>query len=672
MARSKGSANFSGSLEVLAGAPLDARLVVNTKADLTAATSYPYKYIGMIVSVKAEERAYMLVGNDTTVADNWKIVGGDSIDVVVYRPAGSIFFADRPATLTAQLVGNVYYVKDDFTTTADFVEGAGNDYSAGTSIYIINMGDETTPSLHWDVLSASIDLSIYQLQLQYGTLPTPSVDIVNKIYQYTGATNAYYTNGFFYKCIENPSDPGHYIYVSVDTQVVTGFAEQVDTMPAATGLEEGRIVQYIGATDSTYTNGYFYEIIEDSDNPGTFIWVQKNIQPDQDTKIQVTELPTPTAATRGQIVQYIGADDGNVTNGFFYECIEDSDNPGSYLWTQKNIQPDKDTIIQVENLPSPVASMENRIVQYIGATNAYYTNGYFYKCLESQTTPGTYTWEPIPVQEGGSGGGGTLGKAITAAIDVGGIEAGDTFAVGTSYDRMWDALLNPTLYPTYVAPSATLSYSADTYYEVGGVIAAKTGTITYNPGAINLNGAKQNNRGGAATSYTLESSGADTEYSNTKSTGSFSVTALTRSTKGSIILSATVNYAEGPQPKDSKGNDYDIPLAAGSVIVTKTMNFILPYYYGKSANSSISDFTGLTKSVTAKGQKQFSFTTNNEYMVFAYDKSYGNLSSILDPNSFEVISGWTKSTLTVGGFDYYVYIANSRTTDTNAKFTFKY
>lgn len=671
MARSKGSANFSGSLEVLAGAPLDARLVVNEKSDLTANASYPYKYIGMIVSVKTEGRAYMLIGNDTTVEANWRVVGGDSVETVVYRPAGSIFFADRPSTLTAQLVGNVYYIKDNFTTTAEFIEGAGNDYTAGTSIYVINMGDETTPLLYWDVLSASIDLSIYQLQLQYGTLPTPSVDIVNNIYQYVGASNAYYTNGYFYKCIENPSDPGHYIYVNVETQETTGFAEQVEVMPAATGVEVGRIVQYIGATDSTYTNGYFYEIVEDSTNPGTYIWVQKNIQPDQDTKIQVDTLPTPSASIAGQIVQYIGITSGNAENGYFYECIEDSTTPGSYIWIQKNVQPDKDTIIQVETIPSAAASMENRIVQYIGVTDANYTNGYFYKCIEG-TTAGTYTWEPIPVQEGGSGGGGTLGKAITAAIDVGGIDAGDTFAVGTSYDRMWDALLNPTLYPTFTNPSASLSYSSDTYYEVGATIAAKTGTLTYNAGAITLNGTKQNNRGGAATSYTLASTGADTEYSSTKNSGSFSVSTLTRSTKGSIVLTGTINYAEGPQPKDSKGNDYDIPLAAGSVSASKTMNFILPYYYGKSANSSISDFTGLTKSVTAKGQKQFSFTTNNEFMVFAYDKTYGNLSSILDPNSFEVISGWTKSTLTVGGFDYYVYIANSRTTDTNAKFTFKY
>jgi hypothetical protein len=59
-------------------------------------------------------------------------------------------------------------------------------------------------------------------------------------------------------------------------------------------------------------------------------------------------------------------------------------------------------------------------------------------------------------------------------------------------------------------------------------------------------------------------------------------------------------------------------------------------------------------------------------MVFAYDSSYGDLTSILDPNSFETISGWNKSTLTVGGLSYYVYVSAAPTTDTNAQFTFKY
>ena len=270
------------------------------------------------------------------------------------------------------------------------------------------------------------------------------------------------------------------------------------------------------------------------------------------------------------------------------------------------------------------------------------------------------------------GGSNSLGENITAAIDVGGIDAGDTFVQGTSYDDMWNALLNPTLYPALTAPSASLTYTASTYYEVGTSIPAATGTVTLNRGSINPAYGTSGYRSGAATGYALASSGADVEYSDSNSTGTFSVSALKRSAKGNIVLTATASYAAGEQPKDSKGNNYNSPLPAGSVSTTKTMQFIQAYFYGKSLTPTISDFSGLSKDVTTKGEKKFSYTTNNEYMVIAYDSSYGNLKTILDQNGFDVTSGWTKSTMTVDGFSYNVYVANSPTTDTNAQFTFKY
>jgi len=264
-------------------------------------------------------------------------------------------------------------------------------------------------------------------------------------------------------------------------------------------------------------------------------------------------------------------------------------------------------------------------------------------------------------------------KEITSSVDVGGIAKNTTFPVGTDYDDMWDALLDKTIYPTFTDPSASLTYSADSYVAVGGTISAKSATLTYNAGAITLDGVKQNNRGGSVTSYAIATTGADTEYSDSsESSGAFSVPALTRATKGTIKVTGTVSYGAGAQPKDSKGADYDAPLPAGSVTAEKTVTFIQPFYYGVSNSSTVSDFTGLTANVTPKGNKTFNFTTSNQYMVFAYDSSYGNLKNIIDPNGFETISGWTKSTLTVGGFSYFVYVANSPTTDTNAAFTFKF
>ena len=54
----------------------------------------------------------------------------------VYKPAGSVTFASLP-TPSSSNEGNVYNVTDSFTTTSDFVEGAGNSYPAGTNVVIV-------------------------------------------------------------------------------------------------------------------------------------------------------------------------------------------------------------------------------------------------------------------------------------------------------------------------------------------------------------------------------------------------------------------------------------------------------------------------------------------------------------------------------------------------------
>ena len=60
MSRQPGLNSFAGTLEVLAGGPLDARTVVANKTDLTTNGTFTYPYIGMIVSVENEGKAYIL------------------------------------------------------------------------------------------------------------------------------------------------------------------------------------------------------------------------------------------------------------------------------------------------------------------------------------------------------------------------------------------------------------------------------------------------------------------------------------------------------------------------------------------------------------------------------------------------------------------------------------
>lgn len=81
MARTKGTANLSGTIEALAGGPLDARSVVPTKADLTVGSNFPYPYIGLETYVTAENKKYRLVEDDPTVEANWEEVGSGGSSV---------------------------------------------------------------------------------------------------------------------------------------------------------------------------------------------------------------------------------------------------------------------------------------------------------------------------------------------------------------------------------------------------------------------------------------------------------------------------------------------------------------------------------------------------------------------------------------------------------------
>jgi len=59
--------------------------------------------------------------------------------------------------------------------------------------------------------------------------------------------------------------------------------------------------------------------------------------------------------------------------------------------------------IQVTEMPTPVAEFVEKIVQFVGTTAGGFTQGYFYKCTETDTD--IYEWVNISVQPGGGSGG---------------------------------------------------------------------------------------------------------------------------------------------------------------------------------------------------------------------------------------------------------------------------
>lgn len=79
-----------------------------------------------------------------------------------YVIKGSKTLAQLPAanSITAEMVGYVYNLSEEFTTTADFVEGAGKTYSAGTNVVIVNAAASGDPaSYKFDVVSSFVDVT---------------------------------------------------------------------------------------------------------------------------------------------------------------------------------------------------------------------------------------------------------------------------------------------------------------------------------------------------------------------------------------------------------------------------------------------------------------------------------------------------------------------------------
>ena len=274
---------------------------------------------------------------------------------------------------------------------------------------------------------------------------------------------------------------------------------------------------------------------------------------------------------------------------------------------------------------------------------------------------------------GGSGGSSSLQSDLVVSNPIGKYGNGDTIIEGTELETIFRGILSKTYYPTLTDPSCSITYSANALYKVGAIISARNASVSFSRGSINPKyTAESSYRSGEATSYKLEMAGANVSYSETKDNGSFSVPEFTRTSKGNVVLNARVDYSAGCQPKDSDGNNYQSPLPAGYKTASKTIEFILPFYYGVSNTADISSLSGLTEDLSKKGNKTYYFNASNQHMVIVYDSSYGNLKSIIDANNFDLIDGWTKTTKTIDGQSYNVYVSNKKNTDTNIKATFNF
>lgn len=241
----------------------------------------------------------------------------------------------------------------------------------------------------------------------------------------------------------------------------------------------------------------------------------------------------------------------------------------------------------------------------------------------------------------------TDNSANGATVAIGGIEKGKKYENANVVDIIND-LLHPYVAPTNVR--LTLGGVNGGVFEMGSTQSVTGATVNWTRGSQNVTKAEVMVGGSPVGSANVSSD-----------TGSSSVS-LTQEVSANTTFSARVTDAT----KQTTG---------GNV----TFTFVYPMYQGVVAANTALDqgaITGLNKVVQTKGNKTYSYTTvGSQQVVFAYPKSYGDLKSVLDPNNFECLDTFTKTTVTITGLDSTPQQYNVYAVTTNVQgfaYTFKF
>lgn len=104
---------------------------------------------------------------------------------------------------------------------------------------------------------------------------------------------------------------------------------------------------------------------------------------------------------------------------------------------------------------------------------------------------------------------------------------------------------------------------------------------------------------------------------------------------------------------------------------TVKVQFVNPSYSGVVSKDFVvneSNVRQLTE--TLKVSSSFTLQNlnlNDQKILYAYPKSFGELKSIKDANNFEYLNSYSRSVLSINGEDYYIYILSTATTVKNFK-----
>lgn len=273
---------------------------------------------------------------------------------------------------------------------------------------------------------------------------------------------------------------------------------------------------------------------------------------------------------------------------------------------------------------------------------------------------GTSEWTQMKMPSGG--GGSTVDDKYASSIANKNMVAVPSFTdiegkklselEGKSFSDIFDMLFFTTVYPTFIAPSTTISttWGNNNSTKVVGDAAPALSTFShvFNRGAININingtVIKQNNRAGEETSAVYTADG--------------SSTFPTTLTWGTHTYKVVVNYEQGAQPLDSKVKPCGSPLPAGSVSANFVVNAGYNWYADNDNPNQALASKGIVVTSTTTLENNFASEATGRYFWMIPKKKNPVKIEYYDTNSSKWVddsygTNWIKTSTTVQNVDYW-------------------
>lgn len=450
MSRQQGTFSTNGTIEPKVDAPLDSRLQVKTKADLTTPGNFPYRYKGMIVSVVSEQKAYMLIGDDPTFNVNWKVMGeggegGSSVELTweQYQQLSeeekmngtTYYIKDGDSTINLEDLVNVHLVNVSngqvikYNAVTHKWENANDSGGGGSSLSSITYAEPILTITYDD--GSTYDFNVRDSILRVTELGdlanvTDSTIQNTNILQYDSAILGYKPYDIVGALTNLLNAAKTYTDEEIASSVVTD-AIYADLKPNCTydSGESKYIVNYVQngvakTTDAT-TDRFYYKVDDDAFCTSWFIIGDSSVDPieltfsvnsvDMDNFIQQTDVVStyntsmvdkdkiPDIAALDALMTIVTTALGLKVN--VSDIIDDlvhtdidkplSANQGKVL---KDLVDTKNEQMQFETMPTASVDLLGKIYQFIGVSTATYTNGSFYKCVYDSGLD-TYYWEEV-------------------------------------------------------------------------------------------------------------------------------------------------------------------------------------------------------------------------------------------------------------------------------------